>query len=76
MATFSEAIKNLNTSMEEVNVNGSTNVSALADADKMKFLCDHKDQINRALDLAKVFTGAKGDKLLDTVKSVIGSLCP
>lgn len=79
MPTFSQSIKGLNTAIESTDIKAvekaAANVKTLAIQDKVKFLCEHKEEINKALDLAKIFTGAKGDKILDTVKTVIASLC-
>jgi hypothetical protein len=80
MASFSQSVKSLNTSIETADIKGlettAEKAASLNIQDKVKFLCAHRDQINKALDLAKIFTGAKGDKILNTVKEVIGSLCP
>ena len=79
MASFAQSIKSLNTAVESTDVKAveatASNMSTLIDQDKIKFLCDNRDLLTKALDLAKIFTGAKGDKILDTVKDVINSLC-
>ena len=79
MATFSSSIKELSTVVDNADVDKiqSHSQSAVAGSndDKLKFICDNKQLIFKAIDLAKIFTGSKGDKILDTLKSVIESLC-
>jgi len=79
MATFSSSIKGLSTEVDNADaaaINSSANVAvAGSNADKLKFICDNKQIIFKAIDLAKIFTGPKGDKILDTLKGVIESLC-
>ena len=79
MATFSSSIKSLSTAVDNADVTQMDAQSATAVAgsndDKLKFICDNKQIIFKAIDLAKIFTGPKGDKILDTLKGVIESLC-
>jgi hypothetical protein len=79
MATFSSTIKGLSTEVDNADAGTINSQSSVAIAgsndDKLKFICDNKQIIFKAIDLAKVFTGAKGDKILDTLKAVIESLC-
>lgn len=79
MNSFSTSIKNLSTTLEVVDQQKLKSQSEIAIAgtkdDKLKFICDNKQIIFKAIDLAKIFTGEKGDKLLDTLKSVIDSIC-
>ena len=79
MATFSSSIKGLSTAVDNADLDQIVSASASAttgsnDA-KLKFICDNKQIIFKAIDIAKIFTGPKGDKILDTLKSVIESLC-
>ncbi len=79
METFSSSIKNLSSVIEkadhaQIQASSATAVAGSGD-DKLKFICDNKQIIFKAIDLAKIFTGDKGDKILDTLKSVIDSLC-
>jgi len=79
MATFSSCIKGLSTVIDNTNESEIDSESQAAVAgsndDKLKFICDNKQIVFKAIDLAKIFTGPKGDKILDTLKSVIESLC-
>ena len=79
MATFSTSIKGLasvvdNADAAQIDSQSATAVAGSND-DKLKFICDNKQIIFKAIDLAKIFTGPKGDKILDTLKGVIESLC-
>ena len=54
----------------------SNAVTEAGNDQKIKFICDNKQIILKAVALAKVFTGKKGDKILDSLVAVINSLCP
>lgn len=79
MTTFSTSIKEFATEVENADLStiALTSKSAVSGTsnDKLKFICDNKELLYKAIDIAKIFTGPKGDKLLDTLKSVIESLC-
>ncbi len=79
MATFSTSIKGLANVMDNADAaeidSQSTKAIAGTNDDKLKFICDNKQIIFKIIELAKIFTGPKGDKILDTLKSVIESLC-
>lgn len=79
MATLSTSIKSLASLVDDSNVNEVVSKSKAAvigtTDDKLKFICDNKEMLFKAIDLAKVFTGAKGDKLLDALRAVIEKLC-
>lgn len=79
MSTFSSAIKDLgtiveNSDIEQIKSQGKTAIAGTP-GDKLKFICDNKEIIYKIINIAKIFTGPKGDKILDTLKSVIESLC-
>ena len=77
MSDFSKSIKSLNTTIDSVNLNAitTTSLTALSPNDKLKFICDNKELLFKAIDIAKIFTGAKGDAVLDALKKVIESIC-
>jgi hypothetical protein len=50
-------------------------VVAGSNDDKLKFIRYNKHIIFKAIAWQKIFTRPKGDKILDTLKGVIESLC-
>ena len=77
MNSFSQSIKNLNTAVDSTNLDviNRASTAALAPGDKLKFICDNKELLFKAIEIAKIFTGSKGDAVLDALKKVIESLC-
>jgi hypothetical protein len=77
MSSFSQSIKNLNTVVDATNLDAiaRSSAAALAPGDKLKFICDNKELLFKAIDVAKIFTGSKGDAVLDALKKVIESIC-
>jgi hypothetical protein len=79
MTTLSTSIKDLATIIEKTDADQVSSKSRIAivgsPGDKLKFICDNKEIIFKIINIAKIFTGPKGDKILDTLKEVIESLC-
>ncbi len=70
-----EEFRNLILSTEE-DVQAFHSSAALAEGDKVKFICKVKGVVIAALNIAKIFVGKKEKEVLNGVISMLQALCP